>query len=337
VTEDEARAILQRFGRFVDLFADCFGRRVQRDAASRYLTGLFNDSARKSMQAMHGRLSDAGPCQALQHFTTDWPCPTGPLWARPRDLIPERGGVLAVDDTGFPKQGRHSVGVKRQYCGALGKTGNCQVGVTTALTGPALVWPTSGELSLPKAWAADADRREKARVPAAVRLREKWLLALAHVRTVKRAGLAIEAVVADADYGTTTAFRTGLERMELRYALAARSHLTAWTPRATTARTLEAIGRALPAEAWRRVSWGQGTTGPLAERFVARRVHLRHGCGERWVLFERSLADDARKYYLLNLEGTASLEQLVRLARSRWPIGQQYRELRSGFKTSAAR
>ena len=320
--------MLQRFGQFADQFADCFGRCVQRDAASRYLAGLLNDSERKSMQAMHGRLSDAGTYQALQHFITDSPWPAGPMWTRLRELIPDRRGILAVDDTGFPKQGSHSVGVKRQYCGALGKTGNCQVGVTTALIGPTLVWPTSCELYLPKEWAADAERRDAARVPPTVRFREKWRIALAHVRALKKAGFDLEAVVADADYGTTTAFRTGLERMGLRYAVAVRGQLKAWAPGATTTRTLEAIGQTLPHGAWRPVTWGQGTKGPLAARFVARRVRLRHGRGERWVLFERSLADDERKYYLLNLEPTASLTQLVRLARSRWPIEQQYRELK---------
>jgi SRSO17 transposase len=114
VHEDRTRALLQRFGQFADQFTDCFGRRVQRDAASRYLAGLVNDSERKSMQAMHGRLSDAGTYQALQHFITDSPWKAEPLWARLRALMPERSGILAVDDTGFPRQGPHSVGVKRQ-------------------------------------------------------------------------------------------------------------------------------------------------------------------------------------------------------------------------------
>ncbi len=328
MTEDEARAVLQRFGAFADQFAGCFGRRVQRDAASRYLAGLVNDSARKSMQAMHGRLSDAGSYQALQHFITDSPWSTRAMWARLRAGIPERRGILAVDDTGFPKQGAQSVGVKRQYCGALGKTGNCQVGVSTALIGPTLVWPTSCEIYLPAEWAADAERRDKARVPTAVRFRPKWRIALGHVREVRAAGFEIDAVVADADYGTTTAFRTGLERQGLRYAVVVRGLLHAWGPGATTSCSLETMGRGLPARAWRRVRWGQGTKGPLAARFVARRIRLRHGRGERWVLFERSLADDTRKYYVLNLEATASLKTLVRLARSRWPIEQQYRELK---------
>lgn len=320
--------MLQRFGEFADQFASCFGRRVQADAATQYLRGLFNDSARKSMQAMHGRLSDPITYQALQHFITDSPWSADPMWTRLRAITPERRGILAVDDTGFPKQGTHSVGVKRQYCGALGKTGNCQVGVTTALIGPTLVWPTSCELYLPQEWAADAERRDTVRVPPRVRFREKWRIALAHVRAVQQAGFEIDAVVADADYGSTTAFRTGLERLGLRYGVAVRGQLKAWVAGATTAETLEALGRALPEGRWRRVTWGQGTKGPLAARFVAQRVRLHHGRGERWVLFERSLADDTRKYYVLNLAPTASLRRLVRLARSRWPIEQQYRELK---------
>jgi len=191
VTEADARAVLHRFGAFADQFAPCFGRHVQRDAASRYLAGLVNDSARKSMQAMHGRLSDAGSYQALQHFITHSPWAVAPVWTRLHALVPDRGGILAVDDTGCPKQGTESVGVKRQYCGALGKTGNCQVGVSTALIGPTLVWPTSCELYLPAEWAGDPDRRDKARLPATVRFREKWRIGLAHIRTVVKAGFAI--------------------------------------------------------------------------------------------------------------------------------------------------
>ena len=121
-----------------------------------------------------------------------------------------------------------------------------------------MVWPTSCELYLPQEWAADADRRDKARVPDSVRFREKWRMALAHVREIRKAGFDIEAVVADADYGTTTAFRTGLERQGLRYAVAVRGLLHAWAPGATMSCSLETIGRALPRRAWRRVRWGHG-------------------------------------------------------------------------------
>ena len=257
MTEADARALLPRFGASANQFAPCFGRDVQRDAASRYRAGLVNDSKRKSMQAMHGRLSDAGSYQALQHFITHSPWTVAPVWARLHVLIPDRGGILALDDTGLPNQGTQSVGDKREYCGALGKTGNCQVGGSTALIGPTLVWPTNWEPYLPAEWAGDPDRRDRARVPTTVRFRDKWRIGLAHTRTILKAGFAIEAVVADAYYGTTTAFRTALERLGPRYAVAVRGVLHAWAPGAATSCSLEAMGRALPRPAWRRVTRGQ--------------------------------------------------------------------------------
>jgi SRSO17 transposase len=328
VTEPSARALLRRFGQFADQFAGCFTRQPQREAASQYIEGLFNDSERKSMQAMHGRLSDPVSYQALQQFITDSPWETAPLWARLRAQIPVRTGILALDDTSFPKQGKHSVGVKRQYCGALGKVANCQVAVSTVLLGADLAWPLTFELYLPKEWVADAARRRKARVPDPVRFREKWRMALAHIRHVRKAGFHLTAVVADADYGSTAAFRSGLERLGLRYGVAIRWFLVMGTPGARRTRTAAELAAAIPDRDWQRIAWAKGTKGPLAARFAAIRVRPAKSRGERWLLCERSLIDDERKYYLLNLDATASLRDLVTLARSRWPIEQQYRELK---------
>ena len=168
MTESSSRALLRRFGQFVDQFASCFTRQAQRDTASQYLDALFNDSERKSMQAMHGRLSDPGSYEALQHFITDSPWEAETVWTRLRVLVPVRRGVLALDDTSFPKQGKHSVGVKRQYCGALGKIANCQVAVSTVLLDDHLAWPLTFELYLPQEWDADVARRRR-QVPAADR------------------------------------------------------------------------------------------------------------------------------------------------------------------------
>ncbi len=154
MTDRSARALLQRFGQFADRFADGFRRHPQHAAASQYLDGLFNDSERKSMQAMHGRLSDPISYQALQHFITDAPWEAGRLWARVRELVPVRTGILALDDTSFPKQGTHSVAV------------------STMLLDDHLAWPLSFEWYLPKEWCADAPRRATARIPTAVRFRE---------------------------------------------------------------------------------------------------------------------------------------------------------------------
>jgi SRSO17 transposase len=319
---------LQRFGQFADRFADGFSRQPQRAAASQYLDALFNDSERKSMQAMHGRLSDPGSYQALQHFITDSPWEAEPLWARLRDVVPVRTGILAVDDTSFPKQGTHSVGVKRQYCGARGKIANCQVAVSTVLLDDQLAWPLSFELYLPKEWVADPPRRATARIPEGVRFREKWRIALTHIRRVLKAGFQLTAVVADADYGSTAAFRRGLEHLGLRYGVAIRWFLTMWTPGAHHVQTVAAIAAQLPERDWQRVSWADGTKGPLAARFAALRVRPAKSRGERWLLCERSVSDDERKYYVLNLDATATLRDLVTVVRSRWPIEQQYRELK---------
>ena len=328
MTERLARALLQRFGHFADQFAECFTRQPQREAASQYIEALFNDSERKSMQAMHGRLSDPVSYETLQHFITDSPWEAQALWAQLRTRVPVRTGLLALDDTSFPKQGTQSVGVKRQYCGALGKVANCQVAVSTVLLGDALAWPLTFELYLPKEWCADAPRRAKARIPERVRFREKWRIALAHICLVIKNGFQLTAVVADADYGSTAAFRSGLEHLGLRYGVAIRWFLTMWTPGARRTKTAGEIAAAIPATHWQRVCWGEGTKGPLVGRFAAVRVRPAKSRGERWLLCERSVVDDERKYYLLNLDATATVRDLVTLARSRWPIEQQYRELK---------
>ena len=323
-----AREILERFGTFADQFSGCFSRRPQREAASRYLDGLFNDSERKSMQAMHGRLSDPASYQALQHFVTHSPWEAESVWARLRAVVPVRTGILAVDDTGLPKQGRYSVGVQRQYCGALGKIGNCQVAVSTVLVGERLAWPLTVELYLPQTWAADDERRTRAGIPERLRFREKWRIALSHVRRVRKAGFTITAVVADADYGSTAAFRRGLEQLGLRYGVAIRGSVTVWIDGASRALPVSEVVTAVPETAWERVEWATGTKGPLAARFVAYRVRPAKSRGTRWLLCERGLVTDERKHYLLNLDETATLRDLVTIVRSRWPIEQQYRELK---------
>lgn len=328
MTSGSARALLHRFGTFMDTFSGCFSRRPQRAAASQYLEALFNDSERKSMQAMHGRLSDPVSYQALQHFITDSPWDAGPLWTQLRAGVPVRAGILALDDTGFPKQGRHSVGVKRQYCGALGKIGNCQVAVSSVLIGDARTWPLTFELYLPEEWMADPDRRAAVGIPDRLRFREKWRIALAHVRTVIQAGFQLDGVAVDADYGTNAAFRRGLERLGLRYGVAIRGALTMWTAEARRPHTAAALADAIPAREWQAVTWGTGTKGPLTAHFLALRVRPTKSRGDRWLLCERSTDDQTRKYYLLNLDPTAALHDLVALARSRWPIEQQYRELK---------
>ncbi len=326
-----ARAVLERLAAFLDRFAGCFGRRTQRQGASRYVEGVLNDSERKSMQPMDARLplSDAASYQRLQHFVTHSPWSATPVWTRLKAEVPVRRGMLLVDETSFPKYGTRSVAVARQYCGALGKIANCQVAVSTAVLTDNLTWPTTLELYLPKEWAQDAERRERAGIPRTLRFREKWRIALTHIRQVRAAGIQIDAVLADAAYGNVHAFRTAVDRMGLHYAVGVAMRLAV---RVTGARRHYQIGRIikrLPTAAWRRVCWAQGTKGPLAARFAALRARPTKSRTECWLLCERPLMGHGeRKAYLLNLPASASLQDLVRVARSRWPIEQQYRELK---------
>lgn len=328
MTEAGARAVLTRLGTFVDQFTTCFGRRAHRTYASRYLQGLLGDSGRKSIQPMHERLSDPGSYQGLQHFITHSTWEARPFWRRLRDVIPVRSGILAIDDTGLPKQGTASVAVQRQYCGALGKVANCQVAVSTALIAGRLAWLTSLELYLPQIW-LDADHRAQARIPRQRAFREKWRIAVAHVRTVLQAGFTLEAVVADAAYGEIATFRAALERLGVVYVVAVPYFVGARLTGATARESLAAIGNSLAPSAWHRIRWGQGTKGPLEARFAAVRVTIPKSRSERWLLCQAALVDGERQYYFSNLPADTPLKDLVRIARSRWAIEVQYRDLKT--------
>lgn len=327
MTTGPARALLRRLGQFLDQFSVCFSRQPQRDAATQYIDGLFGDSERKSMQAMHGRLRDARDYQALQPFITHSPWDATRVWAQLRASVPIRTGILALDDTGFPKQGTQSPGVQRQYCGALGKIGNCQVAVSSALIADGRTWPLAFELYLPTSWTDDPARCAAAGIPPTVRFREKWRIALAQVRTILEAGFTITGVVVDADYGSNADFRAGLERLGLPYGVAIRGEAVFTVSGVPGTASAIALTDSAPDDAWETVTWGPGTAGPLTARFCALRVRPAGGRGDRWLLCERS-ATDERKYYLLHLPATTALVNLVALARSRWPIEQQYRELK---------
>jgi SRSO17 transposase len=239
-----------------------------------------------------------------------------------------RAGILAIDDTGLPKQGTASVGVQRQYCGALGKVANCQVAVSTALISGKLAWLMSIELYLPQTW-IDEEHRAAARIPPQLPFREKWRMAVAHVRTVLAAGFTLEAVVADAAYGEIARFRAALERLGVAYVVAVPYFVGARLVGTPSRDSLAAIANRLARGAWHRIRWGHGTKGPLEARFAAARVVIPRSRSERWLLCQESLVDGERQYYFSNLPPDTPLKTLVRIARSRWAIEVQYRDLKT--------
>ena len=317
-----ATAWLKRLLAWLELFEPCLARASQRGALRRYVHGLLSDSRRKSMEAMWARLSDSGSYQALQHFISHAPWEAERLWKQLRAVVPERMGVLILDGTSFPKQGPASVGVARQYCGTLGKVANCQVAVTVALWNGMRAWMVGAALYLPETWLTPA-QRTRAHIPATVRFRPKWQLALTLLRQVRASGITVTAVLGDAEFGDSATLRRALHRAQVPYALGVSSDFTAFVgtpvlvpppPRAGTGRprtrprmspavhTIEARvwAAAQPARAWRLVSWRNGTNPPWRARFCAVRVTPAHDWRERrlapevWLLCERDLGTTPR-------------------------------------------
>lgn len=168
-----ATALLRRLTRWLDQFTDCFGHRAQHVSLRQYGDGFLGDCARKSMSAMLAWAGEPTSYQALQRFTTQPPWEAEAVWQRLRAVVPARTGILILDETSFPKSGAPSVGVARQYRGALGKVANCQVAVTAALWTGQHDWTMGAALYLPEAWTSDPARCAAAQIPATVRFQTK--------------------------------------------------------------------------------------------------------------------------------------------------------------------
>ena len=334
-----APAWLDRLSAWLEPFEVCFTHVAQRGAFRRYLLGLLSDSRRKSMSAMLERVHDPGTYQSFQHFITHAPWSADRVWRQLRAVIPDRTGVLILDGTSFPKQGRRSVAVARQYCGTLGKVANCQVAVTAALWTGVRAWMLGATLYVPEAWLTP-DARQRARIPTTVRFQKKWRLALTLLRQIRAAGFQITAVLGDAEFGvissTLTVFR-GTPPVAVPPRKPGRSGTPTRLQLTDEARpeAVRAIAAALPPRAWRRMTWRNGSNRPWAAHFAALRVTPAHDwpghrlAPEVWLLFERDLGTTPRiKAYLVALPPTAPLRALVRLAHHRWAIEQQYLELK---------
>jgi SRSO17 transposase len=322
-----------------------------------YLQGLIGPGERKSLQPTAARLGLGGHDQ-LHHFVTSTTWDDAPL----RQTLVEKadglvGGpdaVLVIDDTACPKQGKLSVGVARQYCGALGKRANCQVLVSLTLAKGEVPVPVGLRLFLPGAWAADPERCARAGVPDEhQRALAKTDLALEEIDRVIATGARFGQVLADAGYGISAAFRQGLSGRGLAWAVGIPRVQNVYSagvelrwPVARTGRPRKhpvpseepvAAEAALAGAEWRRVSWRRGTKGPLAAEFAALRVRpaegeqLRggwHAPGEEaWLVGERRGSGE-RKYYLANLPADTPLATLAVTIKTRWVCEQAHQQLK---------
>ncbi len=371
MTPTQLRHIRTRLTAFTEDIFESIPRKDQRRWGQTYLRGLLLDGKRKSIEPMATRLARGDPQadayaleQALQQFVNQSPWDPVPVRRRLAQRMTAAIGPQAwvIDDTAFPKFGRYSVGVAPQYCGALGKVANCQVGVSVHAATDQASCPIDWRLFLPESWDADAERRRTAHVPQAERHRPKWQLALELLDELAGWELVPPVVLADAAYGEIGEFRLGLEQRDLAYVVQVPGTISAY-PEDVAPEAVPYAGRGRPpvpryrrprwalrqlvlaagAGAATTVAWREGADGqPLVSRFVALRVRpagvrLRRATrgGElpvRWLLAE--WPDDQPEpvtYWLATLPADAPLERLVGLAKLRWRVEHDYRELKDAL------
>lgn len=348
--------------------AQAAGHQDRQEPLKNYCKGLLLPGERKSIEPMAGRLApeNVQPMrQSLHHLVAKAPWSDHALLDYVcQQVLPamqKQGPLVAwiVDDTGFPKKGRYSVGVTRQYCGQVGKQENCRIAVSLS----AATWnsslPIAYRLYLPKDWADDAERREKAEVPEEVKFQTKPEMALDQIRAAVAAQVPRGVVLADAAYGINTDFRDELTQLQLQYVMGVQSSLTVWgpgkqplpaKPRGKTGRpprrlqrtaehqpvSLKQLAMGLPSSAFREITWREGTERNLRSRFACLRVRPAHRDyekaephAEEWLLIEwpRGEAEPA-KYWISTLPPKTPLKALVKMAKHRWIIERDYQELK---------
>ena len=304
---------LPELAEFLSPYLSLFRRRESRESLERYVTGLLTDLPRKNCDTIAQAVAGTST-ERLQHLLCDADWDAAKLEeARIRHLASTspKGGILALDDTGFIKQGKVSVGVARQYSGTLGKIGNCQVVVSAEYvadepkSSSPLHWPSGARLYLPKGWTDDGARRQRAHIPAELEFKTKLEIALGLLDQAKLWGVPFEVVVADAGYGDNPNFLDGLEERNVRYvcgversfgvrlpeevAAAAKASEKGAEPaprqgkgrpklpRSAALYTVEAVVAAQPEERWQTISWREGTKDTLKKQFLAVRVHRATG------------------------------------------------------------
>lgn len=357
-----------RFARYVEDLIQVIGHADRAEPLRAYCTGMLLPLERKSVELMAAATAPAqvsAKHQSLLHFVGKAPWSDEAVMAKVRDLVLpalERSGPIRawiIDDTGFPKKGKHSVGVGRQYCGQLGKQDNCQVAVTLSIANDAASLPIAHRLYLPEAWANDRARRKKAGVPEEIVFKTKPEIALDQVKAAHAADVPQGVVLADAGYGTDTRFRTGVTALGLGYVMGVQGTISVWRPgeaplgpkcwsgrgkppsrlrRDDKHRPISAkdLAFSLPARAWKTITWREGTNSPLSSRFAALRVRPAHRDHKllsphpvEWLVIEWPKGEEEpTKYWLSTLPDTMALRALVDLAKLRWRIERDYQDLK---------
>ena len=340
--------------RYLYFYSKYFIRSEGRETLERYSTGLLSDIPRKNGQTIEDNVPGTNN-QRLQSLLT------GIQWdqdgANHERVTHLRGnvflgdGVLINDDTGFPKQGEHSVGVSRQYCSELGKVANCQVAVTTHYADPSASWPVNARLYLPVEWFDHPQRLRDSDVPEDIDFQTKPEIALSLIDEANRMGIPHEAVVADAGYGGDNTYLSGLESRQERYVNGVPCDFLVKlednplednplednpledNPLSVIQRADVVMGN-IALQQWRTIQWREGTKGWLSKRFVAVRAY--RVVGEElkhlgWLIGERPGYGQKgdRKYYFSDFPADAPLGKLVEYVHRRWVIDRYYEDAKN--------
>jgi len=341
-----------RLEEFLGELLEPVGRSERRQWANAYVRGLLLDGERKSVEPMAARLPD-GNVQAMQQFIGQSPWDFVPVRKRLAERMAEQvvpAVAWIVDDTGFPKQGKHSVGVARQYSGTLGKVGNCQTATSLHLATDEVCMPLDFDLYLPKSWTDDQARMQKAGIPAGRPFRSKWQIALDLIDRALGWDIPGGVVVCDIYYGRVNRFRQGLIDRGLFYLAEVESKTIVFNePTKTRGRigdplpeetkqtmSVKELAKKLAISMWKTVKWRQGTKDRLVSRFASVRVQPAQKLAKtekrpprQWLLIEWPRGEaEPTKYWFSNLPRQAGLARLVALAKVRWRIEQSYQQLK---------
>ena len=362
----------ERFAAYIMHLAGALGHGRRIDPLKSYCMGLLSSCERKSVEPMAALTAprDTGAQhQRMLHFVGQGTWSDAAVMERVRAYavpkITAHGAVLAwiIDDTGFPKKGKHSVGVARQYCGQLGKQDNCQVAVSLSIANNHASLPVAYQLYLPKVWADDQDRRDKVGVPEDIVFKTKPQIALDQLKWACETDLPRGVALVDAGYGVDAAFRSGMTALNLTYVAGVKSTTTVWAPGTAalaparqpgrkTGRgrppvrpvhddankpvNVEQLALSLPKSSWKTIGWREGTNARLTGRFARVRVRPAHDrdiatekIAEEWLLIEWPEDEKApTKFWLSTLDATVTFPHLIHTTKMRWRIERDYLELK---------
>ena len=368
---DPPSVVRERLEAFAgEVLAEAMNRPVQVRNGGLYLRGLIEDGARKSLEPLVARLGEEAEYQSMQQFLADSPWDPALVVKAVAERVAPVIGVEAwvLDDTGFPKDGKDSPGVKRQYSGTLGKRGNCQIGVSLHAVGARGTVPLGWSLYLPEDWCEDAERRRKAKIPAEVKFKKKPELGVELVECAAGWDVPAAPVLGDQAYGENTWLRDRLHEADCEYVLSLGPKAKVFEqgtsfevpvkkPGASRApvrprpdRQPEPIGELisrLGAESAQTITFRDGPDGaPVTSRFIIVRVHAAHGWreSEGWIGWRESSEvppreewliaewpdghDEPTDYWISNLPADTPPERLARLARMRWKMELDYKQLK---------